>query len=375
VADDHGPHAYHDPLLAASSLDDDLTAGERATTDAAIARCPECRALRDDLRALASATRDLPVPARTRDFTLSVDVAARLASMDAGEPAGSTARLTVEMTATTTSAQHAAHDTILVASLVDQSLPDAERVKAETQIAACGRCAALYADLDALRVATRSMPTPARSRDYTLTPEVAAGLHPRGWRRWVAAIGSSRDVVSRPLAVGLTTLGLAGLLIANVPSFSFGGATSSGALPIANDAAGRATDGTGDVTAGAPESSGGEAAPGAAAGAPSADLAAPGRGSGQPVPIASGRTTVGLPDPAGSPAPDAATDGSTTDGLGVSKSGTGKGAGRQDGPTGPEALTVAGPSSVSPLVVVAGSLLIVGIGLFALRWVARRLSD
>ena len=39
-----------------------------------------------------------------------------------------------------------------------------------------------------------------------------------GWRRFVAAFGSPRDVFSRPLAVGLTTLGLAGLLLASAPS-------------------------------------------------------------------------------------------------------------------------------------------------------------
>ena len=131
------------------------------------------------------------------------------------------------MTDPFTSSDHASHDTILVASLADHSLPASERSAAEALVAACSQCADLHADLLALRAATRAMPTPARPNDYTLTPRDAARLRSGGWRRFVAILGTSRDALSRPLAVGLTTLGLAGLLVATLPSFSMGGATSA----------------------------------------------------------------------------------------------------------------------------------------------------
>ena len=131
-------------------------------------------------------------------------------------------RLTGVMTDPFTSSDHASHDTILVASLADHSLPASERTAAEALVAACSQCADLHADLLALRAATRAMPTPARPTDYTLTPRDAVRLRSGGWRRFVAILGTSRDALSRPLAVGLTTLGLAGLLVATLPSFSMG---------------------------------------------------------------------------------------------------------------------------------------------------------
>ena len=107
---------------------------------------------------------------------------------------------------------------MLVASLADHSLPDADRKAAEALVASCRDCADLHADIVALRAATPAMPTPARPSDYTLTADDAARLRSRGWRRLVSAFGTARDSFSRPLAVGLTTLGIAGLLVASLPS-------------------------------------------------------------------------------------------------------------------------------------------------------------
>jgi anti-sigma factor RsiW len=361
-------------MLAASLLDDDLSTEERAAAEAAIAGCPACAALRADLLALASATRDLPSPVRTRDFMLTAEDAARLSATAVRELDALTARLSGEMTGTTTSAAHASHDTVLVASLIDHSLPAAERAVAEAQVASCGLCAALYADLEMLRAATRALPTPPRPHDYSLTPDDAARLRRSGWRRWVAAFGSPRDAFSRPLAVGLTTLGLAGLLIANVPSVMVGSATSGAAPVFDNGAGGPATDRGGDVTVNAPESAGGQGAPPPAAAAPSGDLAIPGGGAVRPVPAASGRTSVGA-DPSGPRAPNYLTDGAASAEPGSGKSGTGKGSGRQEGATGSEVQAAAGAPSVPPLVLLSGSLLIVGLGLFVLRWGARRFGD
>src|SRR5206468_4581458 len=135
-------------------------------------------------------------------------------------------RLTNEMTDPRTTAAHASHDPILVAALSDRSLTATERAVAEALVAGCSRCAELHADLVALGAAARAMPTPARPRDYLLTPADAVRLRPTGWRRVVGAFGTARDGFSRPLAVGLTTLGLAGLLVTTVPTILQGRVSS-----------------------------------------------------------------------------------------------------------------------------------------------------
>jgi hypothetical protein len=81
------------------------------------------------------------------------------------------------------------------------------------------------------------MPVSPRPRDFTLTAADAERLRVRGWRRLLSAIGSTHDVFSRPLAIGLTTLGLAGLLVATIPGSlpGFGGGATS--LQAPEDAA------------------------------------------------------------------------------------------------------------------------------------------
>ena len=91
----------------------------------------------------------------------------------------------------------------LVAAHLDGRLDPADLGRVEGWLAACGACAVLHADLQDLVLATRALPTPARPRDFALTPDDARRLRSGGWRRLVAAIGSPRDTVSRPLALGL----------------------------------------------------------------------------------------------------------------------------------------------------------------------------
>ena len=67
-------------------------------------------------------------------------------------------------------------------------------------------------------------------RDYALSSEDARRASRTGWRRLVAVFGSTRDAFSRPLAIGLTTIGLAGLLVTTVPG-ALPGASSSAACP------------------------------------------------------------------------------------------------------------------------------------------------
>jgi hypothetical protein len=376
VAELGEPHDHHDPVLVAALLDGDLAPTERAEAEAWVATCTACAALHSDLLALSVATRALPAPARGRDFTLTAADAARLNATAPGEPSAVTARLTGVMT-DTHAAAHASHDTILVASLADHSLATAEREGAEALVAACGLCAALHADLLALRAAARAMPTPARPRDYMLTPQDAARLRPGGWRRFVAAIGSSRDAFSRPLAVGLTTLGLAGLLVASIPSIMQGSAAS---LPTTGSSAERTTVGA-PVPAANPAVNNDSSLPSAAPAAPSdgkgvyAALASPAA-----APVASGGFAAPIPDSAspGTGLVGIAGGGQTPGSSGVS--GVSNAA-----PGATSGLTVTGDQStpastststgVPTLVLVSGALLLAGLATFAIRWGSRRLRD
>ncbi|MFP5344009.1 MAG: hypothetical protein ACLGIJ_13985 [Candidatus Limnocylindria bacterium] len=109
-------------------------------------------------------------------------------------------------------ADHRGHDPLLAAAAAERggSLP--------TTLAACGDCRSLATDLRALALALPASAIPARPRDLRLTVAAAARLRPRGWRRVVALVGSARDGVTRPLAVGLTTLGIVGLLMSAIPT-------------------------------------------------------------------------------------------------------------------------------------------------------------
>jgi hypothetical protein len=130
---------------------------------------------------------------------------------------------------------HAEHDLLLVAAAVDRDPSAADRLAAERQITACPTCAELAADLRAIALATTALPAAERSRDFTLRPEQAARLRPRGWRRLAAALGAARLEVLQPLGAGLATLGLAGLLLASLPAIQL--PMGSASAPAQRDAA------------------------------------------------------------------------------------------------------------------------------------------
>ena len=193
-------------------------------------------------------------------------------------------------------------------------------------------------------------------------------LRPNGWRRLVAIFGSPRDVFSRPLAFGLTTLGLAGLLVATVPGVLFGPGGATATFSSVGESVGGAD--ANPETVGAPRAA---AAPSAA---PSAGqsfgpaLLAPAAGpSAAPAPVApsgaspSGGTYDSLvvgPDAssgAAAVAPESSSEQREAYGATAAKS------------------TAEVSVERSEVMVVASLLLIVGLGLFALRWTSRRLGD
>ncbi len=350
-------HDGHDPELIVRLLDADRTPAEDAAAEARILVCAACAVLHADLLALAATMRAVPVPARPRDFTLTPAIAATLAREPAGEPLAPVARLNSEMPtarrtdATSDVAAHRNHDTLLVASLLDRTLAETERRRGEEQLAACTGCARLFSDLVALSEATRALPTPARARDYTLSEADARRLQVRGWRRLLALIGSSRDAFTRPLAVGLTTLGLAGLLVATLPAafVGVGGATSLSTVGnrAAEEAAGAAPEA---MTQASPAPS----EPAIAASLPSD--AAP--------------SAAAAPRPAASPMAEKSAE---PDGLFVGEDSSADSQALESARE-PFGLADDGPVSMS-LVVVAAVLLVIGLGLFGLRWTARRLGD
>lgn len=71
-------HARHDPLDPVALAAGDLTGAERVRAIALIAACGDCARLHDDVLAIARATAAIPPIARSREFTLSPEQAARL---------------------------------------------------------------------------------------------------------------------------------------------------------------------------------------------------------------------------------------------------------------------------------------------------------
>jgi hypothetical protein len=136
------------------------------------------------------------------------------------------------------SAQHDQHDQLLVVSLAAGDLTGADRDRATSQIAECAECARLNDDLLVIARATAALPAAVRPRDFQLSPEQAARLRPAGWRRFVAAFAQPRLAMTRQLGVGLTTLGIAGLMLSAIGSINIGfgmGAAAPAAQGPANE--------------------------------------------------------------------------------------------------------------------------------------------
>jgi hypothetical protein len=139
------------------------------------------------------------------------------------------------------STSHDRHDALLVAALAAGDLAGTDRDHATDLIASCPDCAALHDDLVAIARATASVPPPiaVRPRDYRLSPKDAARLRPAGWRRFAGVLAGPRLAFTKPLGIGLTTIGLAGLLLANVTlNLSLGASGAAAPAPPAPAAAG-----------------------------------------------------------------------------------------------------------------------------------------
>lgn len=240
---------------------------------------------------------------------------------------------------------HTRHDLALIAALADrdtaEALDPAELATARAQLQHCAECATLHRDLLDLMVGLQVATTPARPRDFRLTEADAERLQPRGLRGFLRSIGSARDNVTRPLAIGLTTLGLVGVLVGTVP----------GALPFGGAA-------TGDDAV--------STMAGEGAGLTPSDAAAPAEGG----PAAPGSSPV-LEMATNDPEVAAEADGYVFNGAEFDQSTKSTDVTREI--AAPEDVSVRDdPTGLSVVVVIAGTMLILGLGLFALRWSSRR---
>jgi hypothetical protein len=266
-----------------------------------------------------------------------------------------------------TRSDHATHDPVWMAALAakDPDLTPADAARAQAALASCTACADLFADLVAVSAAIPSAAIPARPRDFTLTPADAARLRARGLRRWFSAIGSARDGITFPLALGLTTMGIAGLLLATVPGALTGSA--GGAAQTLSTVGSAVEPGSGGGNAAASARAALPAPPAASAAAPaatSAPAAAASRSASESTKSEFGAMSAA---PSGD-APEEPVfngDGGDTAGDGTAQiNATDVSRDGYIGDTFP----------MSGLAIVAGVLLLAGLVLFALRWTARRIE-
>lgn len=276
------------------------------------------------------------------------------------------------------------HDELLMARFVAGDLDDRESASARARLAECAACALLFEDLRAITAATASLPPARRPRDFRLTAEDAARLQQTGLQRVLGWLAGPRAAFTQPLAAGLVTLGIVGVLVSGL-SGSFG--TAGAAPPAADQAAGAAGRGAysaagsngatgagGLSAAGAPTAAATALAPNAAATAAPAFAPSGEAASAAPNgPIAASPGATDSRDLAKTPvSPVAAGDGAT---------------GSKAGGSAPPAPAVApGPSGqeefqfvvmVSPLAVVALASIVsilAGVGLLLARLAARRLG-
>ncbi len=269
---------------------------------------------------------------------------------------------------------HDRHDRFLIAALAAGDLEAKALEDAQALVAACADCAELLADLRSIAAATAALPTLPRPTDFRLAPDTAERLGARGWRGLLVRLADSRFGFSRPLAVGLTTLGLVGAIAGSIPGAM--GGFGVGAAPVMSDVGNslNATEGQRNSAAGAGAAPA-SAAPASAAPAAREPLppgpAALAAGSPAPTALYPAVTSAPKPPDTASAAPSARNEAlvaipslqATT-----SDQDTSRGAGT----FAPESTGSPGPP---PLLVGSLVLLLVGLGILGAQWAATRLTN
>ncbi len=283
---------------------------------------------------------------------------------------------------------HARHDLHLVAAFAADDLAPVVRTEAERLVESCRDCAELFADLRIIAAATAALPDIPRTRDFRLTAADAARLQPRGWRGLLDAIGGARASFSRPLAAGLTTLGLVGLLVTTIPGALSGiSLGSAGAAPAAlapEAGGGNRLSGAPSSVAGAFGAAGDSAATAGPAAYASMAPYSPAPSAAAPV---DGQIETSVPTPQASRESIQSVGTAAPGAVGVANpppgtKGRGMGAGASAGAGTPDDLgggrdslaSTSGPTGSGPWLAISIVLLVAGLGLFAARWGARRLA-
>jgi hypothetical protein len=256
------------------------------------------------------------------------------------------------------------HDETLIARLAAADLSGGELAEAQELVATCPACAELHADVRSIMAATAVLPAPQRTRDFQLTEADAARLRATGWRRLLGRFGDPRLAFTRPLATGLVTLGIAGLVLAGAPSL-LRSASATGALaPVPGGASQTELSGQPMTDKSGAASSAPATAFAVGAASPAASTAAQ-----APTPPSSEPTKA--PEPAPTPAGTAGTPPDLT--MGAASAAPATDHLPPDNVPGAKIIDVTAPAEgPSPLLVASVALLVVGIGLFLIRWVARR---
>lgn len=138
-----------------------------------------------------------------------------------------------------TPGDHPRHDPTLIAGLAAGNLADPDRNRAEALLATCTSCGELHRDLLAIQGATRIVPAPAlRAVDFRLTAEQAQHLRRGSWLRTLLRPFAGAGSSLRPVAAAMTSVGVAGLLVATFIPGLFGSAAFAPTRDLATGGAG-----------------------------------------------------------------------------------------------------------------------------------------
>jgi len=245
---------------------------------------------------------------------------------------------------------HATHDVVLLAAVADRDPDPATEATVGRMVSECPACAVIADELRMLAAGLADLPSSLPApRDMRLTETDAVRLRRGGLlRRLLEPLGLAGMPGLQPLAGALTALGLAGLLLANIPlgMGSAGAALAPAGNPAPGDAAG-------------PQRSEFKAI------VPSVASGSPERAGGS-----TDQSTSASPAAGASSAPGASPGGVA---YGVGPSAQAVESSTAYTPTVTTSEANAGPS-IPPLTLISIVLLVVGVLLLALRAVARRID-
>lgn len=137
---------------------------------------------------------------------------------------------------------HRGHDELLVIRVASGDADAVDRTAAERQVAACGDCRRLLADVRAIRGATDRaiLRVPVRPRSFRISTSELERIREPAWRRWLARFGAPRYDLVRPLATAVAGFGLVvavlGGVAAPLSTGPFFGAPAAAPMERENDA-------------------------------------------------------------------------------------------------------------------------------------------